>query len=452
VGKTLIGSEELKRNGKRGKLVQVEHVLGDHLFLHSWCNSPSPYCSLPAELEHLKDMMNLPARAEVVEVEEEEKAPEEGQENQESQETPAQEEAEAPAAANEDTPNQDTQAEEEEDEEEEEQAPAKITLPMEELLKMSFLQGLKTTLTKEDLPIPGSVFYSLHMQPNAPPGAKIDIKRSSYKKLAKFLQAMAREQLVNVKPLPKGEIQIVSVNQQHADFVEFEPYKLRNKKKGGDDSKDASSKSASSEKGFSITPLLRPTADLFPVFAEVIDGADKATPYTRKDAMDTLWLYVAKKELAASGRSADVTLDATLARCFRKQKKEGDTTTKEDLALKFAAALQVNYEIKRDGVINIVKNSLTPIELREEKRGGHKYVTRVKGLEMYLLQPKDVAKDLRKRFAASSTVNELPVGKGKSATNPDQEVIIQGKMNHQIKDVLCKSYGIPAKHVELFSK
>ena len=413
MGKTLIGSEELKLNGKRGKVVQVEHVLGDHLFLHAWCNSPSPYCSLPSDLEHLKDVMNLPARAEVVEIEEEEKAPEE---TEDQQDDPAQESEAAPA---EEQPTEEAQANEEEDEEEEEQMPAKVTLPMEELLKMSFLQGLKTTLNKEDLPIPGSVFYSLHMQPNAPPGAKIDIKRSSYKKLAKFLQAMARDQLVNVKPLPKGEIQIVSVNEKHADFVEFEPYKLGRKKKGGnDDSKESSGKSSSNEKGFTITPLLRPTADLFPVFSEVIEGADKATPYTRKDAMDTLWLYVAKKELAKSGRSADVTIDATLSRCFRKQKKEGDTTTKEDLALKFAAALQVNYEIKRDGVVNIVKNSLTPIELREEKRGGHKYVTRVKGLETYLLQPKDIAKDLRKRFAASSTVNELPVGKGKSATSP----------------------------------
>ena len=59
------------------------------------------------------------------------------------------------------------------------------------------------------------------------------------------------------------------------------------------------------------------------------------------------------------------------------------------------------------------KGCLEPIISREERRGGHKYVTRVKGLETYLLEPKDIAKELRKKFAASATVSDLPMGKGK---------------------------------------
>merc|ERR1712100_906212 len=99
----------------------------------------------------------------------------------------------------------------------------------------------------------------------------------------------------------------------------------------------------------------------------------------------------------------------------------------------------------------IYQQKLFPIECREERRGGHKYVTRVKGLETYLIAPKDIAKDLRKKFAASTTVNDLPLGKGKGSI-PLQEVVIQGKMNHQVKDFIVKQYHIPVESIELFTK
>lgn len=59
------------------------------------------------------------------------------------------------------------------------------------------------------------------------------------------------------------------------------------------------------------------------------------------------------------------------------------------------------------------KGCLEPVISREERRGGHKYVTRVKGLETYLIDPKDISKQLRKKFAAATSVAELPNGKGK---------------------------------------
>lgn len=35
IGYTLISSDQLKQRGKTGKIVQVEHTLGDHLFVHA---------------------------------------------------------------------------------------------------------------------------------------------------------------------------------------------------------------------------------------------------------------------------------------------------------------------------------------------------------------------------------------------------------------------------------
>merc|ERR1711879_985294 len=93
----------------------------------------------------------------------------------------------------------------------------------------------------------------------------------------------------------------------------------------------------------------------------------------RKSAVEILWKYVEMKELSNQG-AKNVTLDMALSRgAFRKQKTEGTSVTKEELATRFVAALQENYEIYREGVINVVKGCLEPIISREERRGGQKY-------------------------------------------------------------------------------
>merc|ERR1712137_418235 len=225
--------------------------------------------------------------------------------------------------------------------------------------------------------------------------------------------------------------------------------KTENSKQKKKSSEPGQAAKKSDDNSFVIKKLLRPTADLFPVFSAVNEEAQKTQLYSKEEALEILWQYVEKQELA---KGSEVTLDTPLSRgAFRKQKAEGTTVTKQELATRFVAALQENYEITRDGVVNVVKGCMEPIISREERRGGHKYVTRVKGLETFLLEPKNIAKELRKKFAASTTVAEIANGKAKGGTTY-QEVVIQGKMNHQVKDYLVKQYSIPSKHIELFSK
>lgn len=166
------------------------------------------------------------------------------------------------------------------------------------------------------------------------------------------MQAMARDELVTIKPLPKGEVQILTINTEHQDFIEFTPYKTDSGKKNAD-AQPKNTKNAD-DKPFRITKLLRPTADLFPVFSSINEDAQKSQLYTRKEAIDILWKYVELKELSKQGAKT-VTLDLPLSRgAFRKQKPEGDNVTKEELATRFTAALQENYEICREGVTNVV--------------------------------------------------------------------------------------------------
>ena len=68
---------------------------------------------------------------------------------------------------------------------------------MDELIHNAFLQSLRTTAKKLELPVLTSTFYRQHMLPACPSeiGGPIDLKKSSYKKLSKFLSKMMEDQV-----------------------------------------------------------------------------------------------------------------------------------------------------------------------------------------------------------------------------------------------------------------
>lgn len=116
-------------------------------FFFRWKTSPSPHCSLPAELEHLQDSLNLPARATVAEeIAIVDDQPAENDENEQAKTGDVEEKQEENQEQNEnENENQEQNAEEnneepEDEESDDEQQPELKKISMEELLKMSFLQ------------------------------------------------------------------------------------------------------------------------------------------------------------------------------------------------------------------------------------------------------------------------------------------------------------------------
>uniref|UniRef100_A0A8C9Q1V0 Eukaryotic translation initiation factor 2D n=1 Tax=Spermophilus dauricus TaxID=99837 RepID=A0A8C9Q1V0_SPEDA len=86
---------------------------------------------------------------------------------------------------------------------------------MDELLQQCFLHALKCRVRKADLPLLTSTLLGSHMFSCCPEGRQLDIKKSSYKKLSKFLQHMQQEQIIQVKELSKGVESVVAVDWKH---------------------------------------------------------------------------------------------------------------------------------------------------------------------------------------------------------------------------------------------
>ena len=57
------------------------------------------------------------------------------------------------------------------------------------------------------------------MVPNAPPNTLLDVKKSSYKKLSKFLEEKEKNGVIHIKELQKGVESIVGVEYEHEFIV-----------------------------------------------------------------------------------------------------------------------------------------------------------------------------------------------------------------------------------------
>ncbi|KAJ2462453.1 hypothetical protein GGI02_005459, partial [Coemansia sp. RSA 2322] len=98
---------------------------------------------------------------------------------------------------------------------------------MDKLLMGALKQVMATVLDEvhaaELLPINASTIYSMYMALNAPRGKELDIKKSTYKKLAKFLKAAEKNGWLKLKDI-RGELYVKSFNWAHQDMAEFTPY------------------------------------------------------------------------------------------------------------------------------------------------------------------------------------------------------------------------------------
>ena len=62
---------------------------------------------------------------------------------------------------------------------------------MNQLLEVSLLQALLKSVKDADLPLNSTTLWGQHIKPCRPGGSELDVKRSSHKKMSKFLQVCA---------------------------------------------------------------------------------------------------------------------------------------------------------------------------------------------------------------------------------------------------------------------
>ncbi|KAG8487247.1 hypothetical protein CXB51_020554 [Gossypium anomalum] len=314
-------------------------------------------------------------------------------------------------------------------------------------LDRCLLQALHTTVKDKDLPMPGSTLWSNHVLPCRPSGITLDIKKSSHKKLSKWLQAKSSTGLITVKEDKyKKEAMLISVNRGHPEYLQFKPEKRPVEKvvQAG----DSAASESRSQKALEVVEVYKSSVHVNPIFASV--GADTGKLYSASEATDIVFKYIEKENLVKETNKATVVLDATLCDAlFKGAIKKGSTYPteihKKDLGATFINRMQAHHMVTRGGESVVRKGVLKTVQIVTERRQGNKKVTKVSGLETFLIDPEALASELQKKFACSTTVAELPGKKG-------LEVLIQGGVIDDVARHLLEQYGIPKRYIEVLDK
>lgn len=314
------------------------------------------------------------------------------------------------------------------------------------LLDKCLLQAFYTTLKDKDLPIAGSTLWASHVLPCRPPGTTLDIKKSSHKKLSKWLQSKSSEGLISSKEdKHKKEVMVLAINCKHPDYTSFKPEKQEVMKT--EQTLDLTQET-DINKTMEIVEIYKPSVHVNPIFTSV--GADTRQLYTQSEASEVVFAYVEKENLVKPTNKSIVVLDAILCDAlFKGAIKKGTTYPseihKKDLGPTFINRMQAHHQVTRGKESVVRKGGLKPLQIMTERRQGNKKVTKLSGMETFLIDADPLASELQKKFACSTSVTELPGKKG-------YEVLVQGGVIDVLARYLVEQYGIPKKYIEVLDK
>ncbi|KAJ9522745.1 hypothetical protein QJQ45_019848 [Haematococcus lacustris] len=346
---------------------------------------------------------------------------------------------------------------------------------MDDLLETVLLQALHKSVKDDALPLSSSVLWSQHMQPVRPASSTLDLKRSRHKKLSSLLKAYAgKGGLLALKEDKKtGDQVITAINRQHPLYEQYKPYRSSlsaaaaaainagggGEGGGGEGLGVEGGTPGGCSQALVVEELWRPGRELKPVLEAVGLGPDGL--YTAAQIREAGFAYVkaaglGEKSCDPQSLQLDVLLcDALFHGLIKKGELYPTHLAKADLAAAMtrrcsaqASQLAIGHawlqvRIQRGAQSLIKKGSVPAISVSVVKRQGSKKVTRVVGMEAFLVSPEELAAESQRKFAASSSVNELP---GKSG---GVEVVVQGSVAEQMAALLTDRYGVPKKYISV---
>ena len=344
---------------------------------------------------------------------------------------------------------------------------------IDEAFKNAFLFGVRHHMDHNrdhpsyglDFPLSQSVVMSQLVQPFLPTytparTASLQIKRTSWKNLKKFIKYLDKQMIVKSKD-SGNEVVMMDIDFKDAQVEAFTPYRLP--KKQGPDASNANGKSTSSSQAESsvgqqlkLVSLLRPKEKLSPIF-----HASKADPrgfYTPAELRQHLIAYAESENLIDAKNKRLIRINPQLADALLGSSAADNaalstgTMNRDALAERMVAASSPFHAVVRnDGSLADVKpkaGAPPRIQITLETRSGNKTVSKIHGLEPYHIAPQPLADELRKTCAGSTSVDKM---QGSSPKAPVMEVMVQGPQKDTILKALEKR-GVNRNWVDVVDK
>eukprot|EP00057_Strongylocentrotus_purpuratus_P023121 XP_011677595.1 PREDICTED: LOW QUALITY PROTEIN: eukaryotic translation initiation factor 2D [Strongylocentrotus purpuratus] len=251
---------------------------------------------------------------------------------------------------------------------------------MDECLYQCLLHSVKKKVKPSDLPLLTSSLYRNYMQTSCPEGKTLDLKKSSYKKLSKFLRAMQERRLLDVRELSKGVDSITAVYKDHDELRSFVP--LVDSGDSDEQTDAASSNPSSSSKAPEGPPEIRQFYSVMPNQAPVLQhsGYKRGDWMTKEDVRNAITAYIKNESLIDQNDYSHVMLDPILH------------DMNPGYQILFPSDLSAKVQPR------IHKGQVQPIILKLERKGGNKWITVIQNLEQFSLDPKEFGHRLQIAF------------------------------------------------------
>ncbi|KAF1829426.1 eukaryotic translation initiation factor SUI1 family protein [Decorospora gaudefroyi] len=348
------------------------------------------------------------------------------------------------------------------------------TKEIDDAFKNAFLYGVRYHMDHNkdspsyglDFPLSQSHVMSQLVQPFLPTytparTASLQIKKTSWKNLRKFLKYLDKQMLVKSKDRDGNEVVILDIDFKDRQLEAFVPYRLPKKdtpSSAGSNGKPAASLSSESSVGqkLKLLSLLRPKEKLAPIL-----NASKADPrglYTPAELKQLLIAYVEAESLVDPKNKRLIRINPQLADALLGSSAADNAAlssgimARDALAERMVASASPFHAILRNDadIAHVKPKAGAPpkIQITLETRSGNKTVSKVHGLEPYYIAPQPLADELRKVCAGSTSVDKL---QGSSPKAPVMEVMIQGPQKDAILKALEKR-GVNRNWVEIVDK
>lgn len=299
----------------------------------------------------------------------------------------------------------------------------------DERLRQAFLISIKKMGKKPPTPLLTSNFYRCHV---LEADGEIDIKKTSYKKLSKFLQEMAANDYLTIREEPKGVEKIISINVNHPD--------VKNTILRVNDNAVTNAQAASD--GLFVKEMKElyivtdHTAQFFNKF-DVKCGEGIEEAQVKKYLKD----YVCNHKLQDPLSIRTIRTDEML----RQMCQLNDTVVTiqfDDLLslttnrMEHSYAMRNRNELKTSGKQNVIKMTLAT-------RCGNKQVTLIDHLEMFGIRLPEFAQACKVGVAASTSIirPDCPGNHNKG------QLMVQGNQIRFVHKLLTDTYKIPPKFI-----
>lgn len=346
---------------------------------------------------------------------------------------------------------------------------------IDEAFRNAFLFGVNHFKTSNpsaknhglDYPLTQTVIMSTLVQPFLPAytpeqAQQLQIKKTSFKNIKKFVKSLDKAKIVKSKD-SGNETTIIDVDFDDVAITSFKPYRLPKKDSNvgtssgpGNDKTDGNDDSVGQK--IQVVSSYKPSAKLQPIFDA---AAATKSLYTPPEVRDLVTAYIERENLISSTNKRLVKLNPILANAvfdgsgsLDKEVLAKGTVPRDALIDRILHGMSPQYAIVRQGTdpssVKAKSGAPPKVHITLETRSGNKTVTKVSGLEVYHINARPLADELRKVCAGSTSVEPL-AGASKKNEKEVMEVMVQGPQKDAVVKALEKR-GVDKRWIEVLDK